>query len=125
MRIDRRDFLALKPGRPAELSCERLYMRFLDARLQGTTARLFDVLREDLAKTDSVPLSEPSWLSDTVLQEQLETVLGEFRRRGGRVGVLHPGEHAGAEYRAGDEPEHEADDNHHDRRHCHVRDDLR
>jgi hypothetical protein len=86
--MNRRDFLLLKvpsASQPAVLSCETLYMRFLDARVQGTTARLFEVLREDLAKTDSVTLSEPSWLSDGALKEHLDIVLNEFRSRGGRV----------------------------------------
>ena len=39
MRVDRREFLALRAGQPAELSCERLYMRFVDAEADGTRPR--------------------------------------------------------------------------------------
>jgi hypothetical protein len=85
MRIDRRDFLALKPGRPAELSCERLYMRFLDAQADGTTSELFDRLANDLRRTTIVQLTETAWLSRQDLNARLEDVLRAFKAAGGRI----------------------------------------
>lgn len=86
--IDRRNFLLLRlpHGSPsAVLSCETLYMRYLDAQLEGTTDRLFAGLRDDLQRTDVVRLVEPSWLADPALERRLDLLLDEFRGRGGRV----------------------------------------
>ena len=35
-RVERRDFLFLRAGQPAVLSCEPLFMRFLDSQMDGT-----------------------------------------------------------------------------------------
>jgi hypothetical protein len=85
MRIDRRDFLALKPGRPAELSCERLYMRFLDAQADGTTTELFDRLAADLRAATVVRLTETAWLSRAELKSRLDGALAAFKAAGGRI----------------------------------------
>jgi hypothetical protein len=85
MRIERRDFLALKPGRPAELSCERLYMRFLDAQAEGTTTELFDRLAADLRAATVVHLTETAWLSRDELRSHLDGVLAVFKAAGGRI----------------------------------------
>jgi hypothetical protein len=85
MRIERRDFLALKTGRPAELSCERLYMRFLDAQSDGTTSQLFDGLAADLRAARVVHLTETAWLARAELRAHLDSVLAEFKAAGGRV----------------------------------------
>ena len=87
--MNRRDFLLLKAPatsqQPAMLSCETLYMRFLDARVQDRTDRLFELLRDDLSRTDSVKLNDVAWLSDETLKQQVDVLLDEFRGRGGRV----------------------------------------
>ena len=85
MRIERRDFLALRAGQPAELSCERLYMRFLDAQADGTTSQLFDQLAADLRRTAIVRLTETSWLARAELKARLDAVLVGFRAAGGRI----------------------------------------
>ena len=85
MRIDRRDFLALRAGQPAVLSCERLYMRFLDAQSDGTTSQLFDQLAADLRGATVVQLTETAWLSRAELRAHLESVLARFKAAGGRV----------------------------------------
>jgi hypothetical protein len=85
MRIDRRDFLALRAGQPAVLSCERLYMRFLDSQSEGTTAQLFDQLAADLRGTTVVQLTETAWLSRAELRAHLDRVLARFTAAGGCV----------------------------------------
>jgi len=88
MDVTRRDFLFLKAGaasHPATLSCETLYMRFLDSQLDGSTERLFAQLADDLRHVDAVTLTDRSWLTDAALSEQLETVFDDFRKRGGRI----------------------------------------
>ena len=63
--MDRRDFLLLRIAGPhdAELSCERLYMRWVDAAASGTKRELFDSLRADLLKTKAVRLNGREWLA--------------------------------------------------------------
>jgi hypothetical protein len=60
-------------------------MRFLDARVQNRTDGLFELLREDLSRTDCVRLNEVAWLSDETLKQHVDALLDEFRQRGGRV----------------------------------------
>jgi hypothetical protein len=81
MRIDRRDFLSCRSGEPAVLSCERLYMQYLDAQVDGTAAQLFDHLAGDLRGVRVLQLTETSWLSRADLKAQLE----DFKARGGRI----------------------------------------
>jgi hypothetical protein len=84
--MNRRDFLLLRTdGGAVTLSCERLYMRFLDSQLDGTTSELFENLARDLRRVTAVRLIDPSWLSRDDLRSQLEPVLAAFQRRGGRV----------------------------------------
>ena len=85
MKVERRDFLLLRAGQPAVLSCEPLFMRFLDSQLDGTTSQLFENLAADLRKVDAVRLTETSWLARADLKQQLDTVLASFISRGGRI----------------------------------------
>jgi hypothetical protein len=85
MRIDRRDFLSLRAGQPAVLSCERLYMRYLDAQMDGTAPQFFDHLAGDLRGVRAVQLTETTWLSRADLKAQLDLVLEDFKARGGRI----------------------------------------
>jgi hypothetical protein len=76
--IARRDFLFLRPNagaQVAELSCERLYMRYLDSQMDGSTATLFASLREDLRTIRTLRLTDTAWLSCEGLKEQLDAVL--------------------------------------------------
>jgi len=83
--VERRDFLFLRAGQPAVLSCERLFMRFLDSQMDDTTAQLFDNLAADLSKVNAVQLADTSWLSRADLKQQLDSVLAAFTSRGGRI----------------------------------------
>lgn len=89
--MKRRDVLLLRAGRDrtgdsaAELSCEQLYMRYVDAEADGTTARLFDVLAQDLRRARVVRLTDRSWLAREDLKAKVDEVLAAFVARGGRV----------------------------------------
>ena len=85
--INRRDFLLLRVAgdNVAELSCERLFMRFVDAAAEGQTARLFEALAADLRRTRVVRLTDVSWLARDDLKTPLDAVLRVFRDEGGRV----------------------------------------
>ena len=85
MRVERRDFLLLRAGQPAVLSCEPLFMRFLDSQMDGTTAQLFDNLAADLHKVDAVRLTETTWLARADLKQRLDAVLAAFTSAGGTV----------------------------------------
>jgi hypothetical protein len=85
LRVERRDFLFLRAGQPAVLSCEPLFMRFLDSQMDGTTAQLFESLAGDLRKVPAVRLTNTSWLAREDLKTQLDAVLDAFRASGGRV----------------------------------------
>jgi hypothetical protein len=83
--MNRRDFLALRAGQPAVLSCERLYMRFLDSQADDTTSQLFEQLAADLRRTPIVHLTETAWLSRAELRSRLDGVLAAFEAAGGRI----------------------------------------
>jgi hypothetical protein len=85
LRVERRDFLFLRAGQPAVLSCEPLFMRFLDSQTDGTSQQLFENLAADLRKVTAVRLTDTSWLARADLKAQLETVLEAFRATGGLV----------------------------------------
>src|SRR4051794_23033066 len=83
--MQRRDFLLLRAGQPAVLSCEQLFMRFLDAQMDGTTDSLFAALGEDLRRAKSVRVSDTSWLSRDDFKRELDQVLAAFTAGGGRI----------------------------------------
>ena len=85
MNVERRDFLFLRAGQPAVLSCEPLFMRFLDSQTDGSTAQLFENLAADLRKVTAVRLTDTSWLARAELKTELDTVLDAFRATGGTV----------------------------------------
>jgi len=73
--MNRRDFLFLKvSGRDLVLSCEALYMRFLDARADGSMPSLFQSLAADLERTNEVRLTDTSWLSDAAFTHELDAL---------------------------------------------------
>lgn len=83
--MNRRDFLLLRAGPSAVLSCEQLYMRWVDACADGTTARLFEHLASDLRGIHDVRLTETTWLSCEDLKRQLDAVFDAYRKDGGRI----------------------------------------
>ena len=87
--MQRRDFLLLRVAadREIELSCEQLYMRFVDAQVEGSVSRLFATLAADLADVRRLRLVDRSWLASADFKRQLDTVLEQFRGGGGSVSV--------------------------------------
>jgi hypothetical protein len=85
MRMPRRDFLLLRAGQPAVLSCEQLFMRYLDAQMSGTTTELFAALADDLRAAKSVRIADTSWLSREDLKREVDRVLASFTAAGGRI----------------------------------------
>ena len=86
--IDRRSFLLLRPtGQPRtfELSCEQLYMRYVDARLVKRRDRLFDRLRADLNEVDELHILHADWLADDDLRGRFEVLLDDLKAQGVRV----------------------------------------
>ena len=113
--MNRRDFLLLRTrgsDRVLELSCERLYMQYVDAQpvakrrgeeIDGMTEapwwvgepptsmdgpdaeRLFRELESDLAEADVLQVRDREWLVTGDFWDRLEALLGGFRARGGRV----------------------------------------
>jgi len=75
----------LRAGQPAVLSCEQLFMRYLDAQMAGNTAELFAHLTADLRAVTAVRLTETSWLARDDFQQQLRPVLDAFAARGGAI----------------------------------------
>ena len=85
--MNRRDFLLLRAGQPAVLSCEQLFMRYLDSQMNGTTGELFTALALDLKTAQAVRLADTAWLSREDLKRELDRVLASFTAAGGRIVV--------------------------------------
>jgi hypothetical protein len=83
----RRDFLLLRTDGSrgaAVLSCERLYMRYLDSQIDDTTGALFDNLREEVRRIKTLRLTDTSWLACGDLKDRLDAAL-----QGAGVAVRH------------------------------------
>jgi hypothetical protein len=111
--MGRRDFLSLRTKgrqRVLELSCERLYMQWADARSRAgaggaatdddvqpwegepptatavaTTEQLLASLDAQLAQVDILRVLDPEWLGDTGFRRDVMARVEGFRRSGGRV----------------------------------------
>jgi hypothetical protein len=86
--MNRRDLLMLginRKIRPVELSCERLYMKFCDSRLDNTTQELFERLELELRGVDDLRLVDTAWMASQDFRERLDPLLVTVRTRGGRV----------------------------------------
>ena len=85
--VDRRDFLLMRINRTdaVVLSCEQLYMRYVDAIADAATAPLFDALEAELRGVKTIRLIKTSWLADEGLRRELDRVLSAFKGGGGRV----------------------------------------
>jgi hypothetical protein len=80
--MNRREFLLLNRGsggQSAILSCEQLYMRYVDAQADGTTTQLFEQLARDLQGVASVRLTDTEWLAHEDLKKRIDAVLAVNR----------------------------------------------
>jgi hypothetical protein len=76
--MNRRDFLLLRTdgaAHAAVLSCERLYMRYLDSQMDDTTGALFAHLSDELRTVKTLRLTDSSWLACGDLKDRLDAVL--------------------------------------------------
>lgn len=109
--VNRRDFFTFRSERRLRvmvLSCERLYMRFLDAQVtcapqedgsggemwsgeppavfeRRTPEQLFDDIELDLHGIDVLRVADASWLTSEALRQRVDAPVAAFRARGGRV----------------------------------------
>jgi len=85
-RMNRREFLLFtSPAQTtAKLSCEQLYMRYLDSTLDGSTSQLFRNIEADLSTVTSLHLTDAAWLNCEELKP-FESILASFRERGGSI----------------------------------------
>jgi hypothetical protein len=84
--ITRRDLLLARTGpRVLDVSGERLYMQYVDSRVHGTTANLFEALADELREIDELRVSQSAWIGGVEMSAQLDPVLAAFRARGGRI----------------------------------------
>ena len=86
--MNRREFLLLRTDGAAHatvLSCERLYMRYLDSQVDGTTGTLFEHLRQDLRRAKTLRLTDTSWLACGDLKQRLERAIEAAGVNGVRV----------------------------------------
>jgi hypothetical protein len=85
--MNRREFLLLRTdgsAHAAVLSCERLYMRYLDSQMDGSTAAFFAGLGDELRKVKTLRLTDTSWLACGELKDRLDAAL-----QGAGVAVRH------------------------------------
>jgi hypothetical protein len=95
MKVARREFLRLGSSRQSrerrrvELSCERLYMRYLDSIDECTTADVFEALERDLRDVTTLRLTCTAWLSREDFHSWIEPLFDSLTARGVRV-VFEP-----------------------------------
>ena len=106
--MNRRDFLLFRTeGRTktVELSCERLYMRYVDARRapepdadagvadgepparfdRRSARQLFDDIARDVADADLLRVTQTEWLAEEDFRREVTALVDLVRARGGRV----------------------------------------
>jgi hypothetical protein len=76
--MNRRQFLLLRTdgaAHAAVLSCERLYMRYVDSQIDDTTTALFARLSDELRNVKTLRLADTSWLACSDLKDRLDGAL--------------------------------------------------
>ena len=109
--MNRRDFLLFRTeGRTktVELSCERLYMRYVDARRapepdavdvvvdgepparfdRRSVRQLFDDIADDVRDADLLRITQAEWLAEDDFRREVDALADVVRGRGGRVEML-------------------------------------
>jgi len=84
--MNRREFLFFTKSVKdrAALSCEQLYMRYLDSTLDGTTSQLFKKIEQSLSTVTFLHVTDAAWLECEELKP-VESILTAFCERGGRI----------------------------------------
>ena len=84
--MNRREFFFFTTERKnaAKVSCEQLYMRYIDSTLDGSTSQLFENIEQSLATVNTLQLTDAAWLKCEELRP-MNSILAAFRERGGRV----------------------------------------
>ena len=108
--MNRRDFLLFRTDgrtKTVELSCERLYMRYVDARRTAepddddaavngepparfdrrSVRQLFDDLARDLRDADLLRVTHTEWLAEEDFRREVTALVDVVRARGARVEV--------------------------------------
>ena len=109
--MNRRDFLLFRTAgseKTVELSCERLFMHFRDAKMaelppddhmedggepparfeQRSARQLFDDLALDLREVDVLKVTQTEWLAADDFRREIERLAAAVRAGGGRVEFL-------------------------------------
>lgn len=86
--LGRRDFIraAVRPPRDLELSCERLYMKYMDAAGEGRLAEFLADLRAEIAEAGHVRLTGVEWLGQQDFRAALDALLAGAGYREGCSG---------------------------------------
>ena len=89
--MNRREFLFFtkEHQHTAELSCQQLYMRYLDSTLDGTTPEFLHNIEQRLSTLTSLRLIDSAWLTADELKP-VASILEGFRERGGRIEYQRP-----------------------------------
>ena len=89
--MNRREFLFFKKNynHTAQLSCEELYMRYLESTLDGTTSLFFQNIEQRLSAVSFLHLADAAWLNCDELKP-VQSILTAFRERGGRIEYQRP-----------------------------------
>lgn len=85
--MKRRDFFFLRTSNSGvlDVSCERLYMRYMNASLNGSTDELLQRILKEFLSAQTIRLHQPFWLDHQDLSKALDPILGELRSRGNHV----------------------------------------
>jgi hypothetical protein len=85
--MKRRDFFLFGSGRTRtlEVSCEQLYMSFVDARMDGSADALIARLRQASTRAWRLRLRKTSWLAQDDFRAMLTPWIDDFSARGGTV----------------------------------------
>ena len=109
--MNRRDFLLFRTDgrtKTVELSCERLYMRYVDARRapegdavdvvdegepparfdRRSVRQLFDDIAHDMRDVDLLRITQTECLAEDEFRREVTALADAVRRNGGRVEML-------------------------------------
>ena len=87
--MNRRDFFLLGTGqsRTLDISCQRLYMTFVEAKMNGSADVLIERIKQESTRAHRVRLRETAWLARDDFNAALTPLLDDLRGRGGTVEI--------------------------------------